>query len=261
MNRLVKAAVAVTAFGLAAALAVPAQAEVQYNTARYAPTGGLGDVTNLAGSPLGGLLSGVTGGGLLGGLLGGVTKAKSAAQSAPDAGQLTEAQRDAAIATQGGGGVGGPNAAEDVTRLGGPLPELSPIAGQQPLGGGGVTKSLPGLSGASRLAQPATSSVETARQSQGETTAADTMNGALKGFEVLTSESTLAGLAEAARNALPGLTTGELPTMVGQVAPAEVAPVVEMLPGATGSYGELMTALGWSSNALTSSVQDSWVHD
>ncbi|MDP4506088.1 hypothetical protein [Nonomuraea turcica] len=230
MNRVVKAAVAVTAFGLAAALAVPAQAEVQYNAARYAPTDGLGGVTNLAGSPLGGLLSGITGGGLLGGLLGGVTKSKSAAQPT---GQMTEAERDAAIAARGRRSLGGPNAAEDVTRLGGPLPELSPIAGQKQLGKGGLTKSVPG---ASRLAQPATT------------------NGALKGFEILTSDSTLAGLAQAARDALPGMAS-QLSSTVGQ-APAEVTPLVAAVPGTTGSSSDLWTALGWTSDAPTSSVWD-----
>ncbi|RVX45360.1 hypothetical protein EDD27_8149 [Nonomuraea polychroma] len=285
MNRVVKAAVAVTAFGLAAALAVPAQAEVQYNTARYAPTDVVGDAANLAGSPLG-LLGGVTGGGLLGGLLGGVTKGKSAARSAAaKTGQMIEAQRDAAFAARKGRRAGDPNAAEDVTRLGGPLPEVSPIVGQlSPVGGSGLTQSLPARSGAARLAQPATS-VKTARQSQGAT---DAFNSATKGFDSLTSNSTLAGLTQAARNALPSLTKGELSQMVGQVAPSEIAPVAEALPGTThaasmdelnplveeasgavstkgttavGSYGDLMTALGWTSNALTSSVRDSWVHE
>ncbi|TMR08967.1 hypothetical protein ETD86_45545 [Nonomuraea turkmeniaca] len=337
MNRVVKAAVAVTAFGLAAALAVPAQAEVQYNTARYAPTDGLGEGANLAGSPLGGLLSGVTGGGLLGGLLGGIAKPKSAdAAPATSSGRMTEAERDAVIAAQGRSRAGAdPNAAEDVTRLGGPLPELSPIVSQLPLGGGGLTESLPVLSGAARFAKPATPSAKTARQRQSEPVtagrtardtfgsvggmvdsyvqgavtklsgtglladtgatatgssiaAADTMSSATKGFESLTSESMLARVGQAAKNALPSLTQGEVSPMVGRVAPAEVAPVVEALPGttqtatmdeltplveeasgavsakgtaATGAYSDLMTALGWTSSALTSSVRDSWVHE
>ncbi len=76
--------------------------------------------------------------------------------------------------------------------------------------------------------------------------------------------------------------------MVGHVAPAEMAPVVEALPAtsqaaamddlaplveegasfaqargtrAAGSYSDVITALGWTTDALTSSVRDRWVRD
>ncbi|MFI7705990.1 hypothetical protein [Nonomuraea sp. NPDC049480] len=274
MNRVVKAAVAVTAFGLGAALTVPAQAEVQYNTARHAHIGGLGEGASVAGSPLGGLLGGLTGGGLLDGLLGGITP-KSGATGSNVAG-LTEAERDAAIARQGGRRPADPNAAEDVTRHGGPLPELSPIAGGVPLGGGGLTESLPVLSGAARMAQPA---------AKPGSAAVGALETAAKGMRSPSAETMLAGLAQAARRALPATADGRLAPVVGQVAPAEMAPVMEALPGttqtagvddltplveeaagatysmgtkATGSYSDLMTALGWTTDGLTSSVRGSW---
>ncbi|MEU4516062.1 hypothetical protein AB0G05_41770 [Nonomuraea wenchangensis] len=166
MNRVVKAAVAATAFGLAAALATPAQAEAQYETARNALADGPGGGTSVAGgSPAGGLLSGLTGGGLagtgaggglLGGLLGG--KAKSAAGGGQVRREPSEAEKDAIAASGRRAPVGRPqtpNSAEDVTRKGRPIPELSPIRSGIPLGGGGVTESLPVVSGTRRVAAPA----------------------------------------------------------------------------------------------------------
>ncbi|SEU48093.1 hypothetical protein [Nonomuraea wenchangensis] len=162
MNRVVKAAVAATAFGLAAALAVPAQAEAQYETARNAPADGPGGGTSVAGgSPVGGLLGGLTsggvGGGLLGGLLGG--KSKSAAAGG---GQVrrepSEAEKDAIAASGRRAPVSRPqtpNSAEDAVRRGRPIPELSPIRSGIPLGGGGMTEALPVVSGARRVATPA----------------------------------------------------------------------------------------------------------
>lgn len=322
MNRVVKAAVAVTAFGLAAALSVPAQAEVQYtNVAKGLPIDGLGGGTG--GSPLdllGGLLGGDLLGGLSGGLgglggLGGGDESKSGAAN-PNAADLADEQRRAAMETT-------PNAAEDVTRLGRPLPELSPILSSMSVGQGstgltksgltkGLTKSLPLLGGA-RMAQP---SVKTVRQSRSETAggamgamaglvessvggamgtlgggsgdAAAVMNGPTKGLHDLSAGTAMEGLTRAARLALPGARSGELAPMVGHVAPVEAAPFVEALPGATqaasvdevaplmedtagfvaangskaaGSYSDIMSALGWTTDALTSSVRDSWVRD
>ncbi|HEX4813965.1 MAG TPA: hypothetical protein VFV66_14565 [Nonomuraea sp.] len=324
MNRVVKAAVAATAFGLAAALAVPAQAEVQYDTARHATSEGLGEGASIGGSPLGGLLGGVP---LLGGLLGGGAggllgggKAKSAGAPAQSGAQMTEAERDAAIELQGPRRAGAPNAAEDVTRTGGPLPELSPILGGAPLGGAGLTGAVPLLSGgkssgSARMGRPAAASV---KQSQGQSVqdafasvgglvessvqgavgklsgtgllpdTGQIVNGgaAAKGMQAPTTDAMLAGLTRAARLALPTAATGELSPVVGQVAPAEMAPVIETLPGATqaasvddltplvegasgvvyskgtkatGSYSDLMTALGWTTDALTSSARDAWI--
>ncbi|MEV4178371.1 hypothetical protein [Nonomuraea sp. NPDC049709] len=332
MNRVVKTAIAVTAFGLAAAaMAVPAQAEVQYNTARYAPIDGPGGgTTAAAGSPLGSLLGGLVGGGVLDGLLGG-SKPKSGAHPG---GQMTEAERDAASENQAEP-TGSANAAEDVIRGGGPLPELSPIVAGIPLGGGGLTESLPVLSGAARMAQPGMPSVKASKQGQGEllspgttvhgtvgsmtgmlgssvggattglpgatllpasgtsvmdtsTATAKTMNGTTKGVESLSADTVVAGLSEAARRALPHASSGQLSPVIGQVAPAEMAPVVEALPAtsqaasmdeltplvedssafvtATGtkaasSYSDVITALGWTTDALTSSVRNSWIRD
>ncbi|SDM79530.1 hypothetical protein [Nonomuraea jiangxiensis] len=317
MNRVVKAAVAVTAFGLAAALAVPAHAEVQHDTARH---DGLGGGTTM-GSPLGSLLGGLVGGGLLSGLVGGMKAQPSG---------LSQIERDlAAERSQREPGFT-PNAAEDVTRTGGPLPELSPIVSGIPLGGGGLTESLPVLGGAARMAQP---SVKAGKQGRAKAAAQDTtMQGATgamlglldsyaingmsevtggglmltsgtgimeagsataktvsstaRGFETLSADTVLAGLSHATRRALPQGATTELSPMVGRVAPAEMSPVIEMLPGTTqaasvdeltplvekgssfvsangtkaaGAYSDVVTALGWSTGSLTSSVRSSWI--
>lgn len=345
MNRVVRTAVAVTAFGLAAALAAPAQAEVQYNTARYdGPGGG----TTSVGSPITGLLGGLVGGGLLNGLLAGGTQAKSAARP------MTEAELDAAAKSRRGprnkrGYATTPNAAEDATHHGGALPELSPIVGGFSLGGGGLTESLPVpvLAGAARLAEPVAPSVKGAPQDKkqvvtegstlrgtydaatgllkksvgeamnaggatsvagtvnkvnsggllpdpatgllgGSTATVKTLTGATGGVGSLSAENVVAGLGQAAKRALPMAAGGRLSPTIGQVAPAEMAPVIEALPGttraasvdeltplvedasglvaangtkATSSYGDVLTALGWTTDALTSSVRDSWVRD
>ncbi|WP_346111232.1 hypothetical protein [Nonomuraea maheshkhaliensis] len=320
MNRVVKTAMAVTAFGLAAAaMAVPAQAEVQYSIARYAPIDSQGAGTAAAGSPLGGLLSGLAGKGLLGGLLDGL-KAKSAAKPAS---QMTEAELDAAAENQAEQGISA-NGFEDVTQDGGPLPELSPIVGGFPLTtGSSLTGSLPVLSGAARMAQPATPSVKAGKQGRGEaaTTGTSTqsaingllgsptggavtqlhttsllpasdsgnvMAGTAKGFQSLSADLVLGGVGQAAQRALPNAASGGLAPMIGHVAPGEMAPVVEALPAtsqaaamddlaplveegasfaqargtrAAGSYSDVITALGWTTDALTSSVRDRWVRD
>ncbi|MEW9553822.1 hypothetical protein [Nonomuraea sp. NPDC050783] len=214
MNRVVKAAVAATAFGLAAALAVPAQAEVRYDTARHAPADGPGGGTSVAGSPLGGLLGGLAGGGLGGGLLGGLLgggKAKSGGQVSRE---LTEAEKDAlAEGKQNGprGWAETANSAEDATRAGRPIPELSPILSGIPLGGGGLTESLPLLSGASRMASPAATTV---KQSKGQPTVKDTEHGP---FHIVTGlvRNSLGAMSKLQSNgmldgaALPGAQTGD----------------------------------------------------
>ncbi|MEV4020573.1 hypothetical protein AB0J35_59860 [Nonomuraea angiospora] len=335
MNRVVKTAVAVTVFGLAAALAVPAQAEVGNNAVRNDGGGSNSPLDGLLGGGLtDGLLGGLIGGGQLNGLLGGGLQSKSAARPSRP---MTDVERDIAAENQRQGYATTPNAAEDVTNFGGPLPELSPIVGGFSLGGGGLTESLPvpALSGAARMAQPVATSVKTGQQgggqvlTEGETlrgaydavtglfntsfgdamdklnnnsvlpgtgsslmntsaATAKTMSGTSKGVEILSAESIAAGLGEAARRALPHAASGRLSPMVGQVAPVEMAPVIEALPGtaqaasvdeltplvedtsgvvsangtkATGTYGDVLTALGWSTDSLTSSVRDSWIRN
>ncbi|MFI9848145.1 hypothetical protein ACIHFD_64815 [Nonomuraea sp. NPDC051941] len=335
MNRVVKAAVAVTVFGLAAALAVPAQAEVGNNGVRSDGGGTNSPLDSLLGGGLlnDGLLSGLIGGGQLNGLLGGGLQGKSAAQPSRP---MTDVERDIAAENRQRYSTT-PNAAEDVTNFGGPLPELSPIVGGFSLGGGGLTESLPVpvLSGAARMAQPVATSVKSGKQgggqvvSEGDTlrgaydattglldtsfgdamnklnnnsvlpgtgssllntsaATAKTMSGTSKGVETLSAESIVAGLGEAARRALPHAASGRLSPMIGQVAPVEMAPVIEALPStaqaasmdeltplvedtsgvvsangtkATGTYGDVLTALGWSTDSLTSSVRDSWIRD
>ncbi|MFI6744069.1 hypothetical protein ACIBI9_65360 [Nonomuraea sp. NPDC050451] len=334
MNRVVKAAVAVTVFGLAAALAVPAQAEVGNNTVRNDGGGTNSPLDGLLGGGLtDGLLGGLIGGGQLNGLLGGGLQSKSAAQPSRP---MTDVERDIAAENRQRYATT-PNAAEDVTNFGGPLPELSPIVGGFSLGGGGLTESLPvpALSGAARMSQPVATSVKTGKQDGGQVltegttlrgaydaatglfntsfgdamdklnnnsvlpgtgssvlgtsaATAKTMNSTSKGVESLSAESAVAGLGEATRRALPHAASGRLSPMVGQVAPVEMAPVIEALPStahaasmdeltplvqdtsgvvsangtkATGTYGDVLTALGWSTDSLTSSVRDSWIRD
>ncbi|UBU12830.1 hypothetical protein [Nonomuraea gerenzanensis] len=325
MNRVVKTALAVTAFGLAAAaMAVPAQAEVQYNTARYAPIDGLGGGTIAGADPLGGLLSSLIGGG--GGLLGALGgTAKSGAQQG---GQMSELERDMASENQAETGTTA-NAHEDVTAHSGPIPELSPIlsglTSGVPLGGGGLTESLPVL-GAARMAQPATPSVKAGKQgkdapaSQGDVlgsgvtgtvgssvertvntlsgasllpasssgAVAKTMAGGSSGLGTFSADALLGGVTEATWLALPHGAGRRLAPALGQVTPAEMAPVVEALPAtsqaaamdelaplvqdtsafvegrgvqAAGAYSDLITALGWTTDALTSSVRGSAVRD
>ncbi|GAB2948966.1 hypothetical protein ACFMQL_10920 [Nonomuraea fastidiosa] len=319
MNRVVKTALAVTAFGLAAAaMAVPAQADGQKETAAHATVDAGG--TTAAG-PLGGILGGLTGGDLLGGdLLGGLLgKAKSVALPSR---QMSEVERDrlSELQAQRRADARG-NGFEDITRTGGPIPEISPIVSNMAFGGGALTSSLP-LLGAARMAQP---SVKADRAVPAEA-AFSTVNGVLaspvggafgglpgtallpgsgsgvadagvltagtvksatKSLQAVSADRFVAGLSEAAAQALPHAGNGRLAPVVGKVAPAEVAPVVEALPAtsqavavdelaplvsgsaafvasrgvkAAGAYSDVVTALGWTTDALTGSVRGVAAH-
>ncbi|MEV0231158.1 hypothetical protein [Nonomuraea sp. NPDC050786] len=119
-------------------------------------------------------------------------------------------------------------------------------------------------------------------------TAARAMNSTTKGAESLSADGVVTGLSQAARRALPHARSGRLSPVIGQVAPSEMAPVIEALPGAThaasadgltplaedassfvstnatkaaGTYSDVLTALGWTTDALTSSVRDSWIRN
>ncbi|QYC45388.1 hypothetical protein Nocox_39190 [Nonomuraea coxensis DSM 45129] len=381
MNRVVKAAVAATAFGLAAALAVPAQAGAGYETTRNAPADGPGGGTGLAGgSPLGGLLGGLTGAGLGGGLGGGLTggalggglgggltggalgggllggvlggKSKPVAHGQVGSG-LSEAEKDA-VAAGGRGGAAGraqtPNSAEDATRGGPAIPELSPIRSGIPLGGGGMTESLPVLTGgsstAARQVEPQAATLNRAGADYGPfhlvtglVKSASGAVGKVQGSGMLDSatlpalpglpgtadggggglpvggahglsDQTLSGLTGGASpldalggpvtgltsvplNALSGSPLGALSgtpangllsapardfdslsggasralpaaarsATVERLAPlaADAAAVVETNgTKALGGYNDVMTALGWTTDALTSSVRDTW---
>ncbi|MFG1701218.1 hypothetical protein [Nonomuraea sp. NPDC049309] len=319
MNRVVKTALAVTAFGLAAAaMAVPAQADGQKETAAHATVDAGG--TTAAG-PLGGVLGGLTGGDLLGGdLLNGLLgTAKSVAlPSAP----MSEVERDrlAEMQAQRQAQAKG-NGFEDITRTGGPIPEISPIVSNMAFSGGALTSSLP-LLGAARMAQPsvkadravpaeaAFSTVDgvlaspvggalgrlpgTALLPGSAGSLADagavtsgTVKTATKSLQAVSADGLAAGLSEAAARALPHAENGRLAPMVGKVAPAEVAPVVEALPATTqavaadelaplvsdsvsfvanrgvkaaGAYSDIVTALGWTTDALTGSVRGVAAH-
>ncbi|MEV4106477.1 hypothetical protein [Nonomuraea sp. NPDC049695] len=357
MNRLVKTAAAVTAFGLAAALAVPAQAD----TARYERQGR----GTTAGIPISGLLGGVVGGRLLNGMLQGAAQPKPdarpvnrrpGAEPANHPAAVPANRQDGAHANRQNGAQANrqngaqanrqnvvpanrrkrvitPNAAEDVTRQSGPLPELSQIASGLPLGGGGLTEALPVpvLPDAVRLTQPPAPSVKAGKNGGGQAvtsggaydaltgllrtptgdvvnqvnsaallpatgssvadvnrTAARAMNSTTKGADSLSADGVVTGLSQAARRALPHARSGRLSPVIGQVAPSEMAPVIEALPGAThaasadgltplaedassfvstnatkaaGTYSDVLTALGWTTDALTSSVRDSWIRN
>lgn len=307
MKRVIKTAVAVTSFGLAAALAAPVHAEVNDHGVNHAPSddpfGGLlgGDDAGA-----GNLLSQLTGGGVLGGLLGG--------GALPLSGQA-----DAEDQTEH---MGGPNSYEDITPGSEPRPELGPKVAGLPLASGLLDK-LPAVGGvmpggASRMAAPGgvkqvqsfqvkaaeqqtlhgafasvadlvegslggamakLSSANLLPDTTGTTTR--TMNGATQGVGTLSTEATVAGLAEAAKHALPAASNPKLAPVIGRVVPAELAPLVEELPGATqlaaideisplvedastvvaangtkaaGIYADAITSLAWTTAALTSGV-------
>jgi hypothetical protein len=306
MKRVIKTAVAVTSFGLAAALAAPVHAEVNDHGVNHAPSD----------DPFGGLLGGdkgaanllsqLTGGGVLGGLLGG--------GALPLGGQV-----DAEDQTEH---MGGPNSYEDITPHSKPRPELGPKVAGLPLTGE-LLGNLPALGGAlpggaSRMAAPGgvkqvqsfqvkaaeqqtlrgsfasvadlvegslggamakLSSTSLLPDTTGTTTR--TMNGTTQGVGTLSMESTVAGLSEAAMHALPAASNPKLAPAIGRVVPAELAPLVQALPGATqlavideispliedastvvsangtkaaGIYADAITSLGWTTAALTSHV-------
>ncbi|TDE55994.1 hypothetical protein E1295_12115 [Nonomuraea mesophila] len=289
---------------MAAALAGPVQAEALDSR-------GVGTTT--ATSPLGGVLDGGVATGLVRALFGATAQPVALTEAEKDA--LAEARRRADNQRRT---MGTANSAEDVVKGGDPLTELSPIVGGfSPLGNGrgSVTSSLPLLSGAARMAETATPSVKTFNQGRSEVATqsagvhgvvaamaglAESSFGStlgkvpagggapVKGIESLSAEASMAGLTQAAKNALPGIPGGRLSTVVGKVAPAEAAPVAEALTGLTqaatldgaaplveeaagavessgtkaaASYRDVVTALGWSTSALTSSVRQSWDRD
>ncbi|WP_336216575.1 hypothetical protein [Nonomuraea sp. LPB2021202275-12-8] len=243
MKSVIKTAVAVTSFGLAAALALPVHAEVNHFGAKKAPSGE---------DPLGGLLGGVGGAGGVGSLLGqltggGLLGALGGPKAGPADPMDVENQSEP---------MGPANSYEDATVGSRPRPELGPrVAGLPLLSGlplsGSPLGSLPVLGGiapgASRMAAPG--SVEEVKSFQvkaaeqetlrgsfasvadlvegslggamaklsstsvvpgGASSLVDTangtartMNGTTEGFDGLSMEGTMAALAGAAKHALP----------------------------------------------------------
>ncbi|MFD0469503.1 hypothetical protein ACFQ0B_15220 [Nonomuraea thailandensis] len=237
---------------------------------------------------------------------------------------MSEVERDIAAENRAAAGTTG-NAAEDVTAAGGPVPELMPIlsnVGNIPLGGGGLTESLP-LLGSARMAQP---SVKAGKQDQnapatrgggvtggvtgtvsssvertvgtlsgvsllpgsGSAATAKTMASSSQGLGAVSADALLGGVTKATWLALPHGAGRQLSPALGQVTPAEMAPVVEALPAtsqaaamdeltplvqdtsalvegrgmqAAGAYSDLITALGWTTDALTSSVRGTAARD
>ncbi|MFI6325769.1 hypothetical protein ACIBG8_50210 [Nonomuraea sp. NPDC050556] len=264
MNRVIKAAVAVATFGLAAALSAPAMAQ----DARPA---GDDPISSL----LGGLLGGMGGGspldsvtGLLGGggspldsvtgLLGGVGGGANPLSS------LTGGAGDPLSAVTGlTGGLGGvtgalPGMSASVKRvvpMSSPVPELDvlrtvdatllngqDLAMNTPVDG--VLKSVndlvEGLLGSTSVdsltggGMPQTGTVSTLVDSL--STTADTVAGTVKNTTagltgLAEQQNAVAGLTAAIQRAVPQSGAGELAPLVGQLAPVETAPVVASLPG------------------------------
>jgi hypothetical protein len=253
MNRIVKTAVAVAAFGLAAALAVPVQAEARYDTAGRAPAE---DPGGTGGDPLGGLLSGLFGGELTGGLVGGLLDEADSTEAGPIGAEwdATHAGRHRHTDRSG--------ASEDVIREEGPLPVLSPIVSGVPLGGGGLTESLPVLSGAARTVQDtAGSAQDTAGSAQGAA-------GQAAPAEVVPPTGALStGALPTGALSTGALPTGALPGITRAVGVDELTPLVKKAAGAVhakgaevvGSSNHLIVALGWTAGSLTGSARDSGV--
>lgn len=328
MKRAIKTAVAVTSFGLAAALAVPAHAQAGEVGARHAydnepekgrsgggsPLGGGGPLGGLGGllGPISGLLKGVAGSTPLGGLLG----KKSAPSTRPTQSTPVKADPRRPVTTYQAPGKrqgAGPQLAPEAAGL-----PFSGLTGALPLGGvvpgasrmaaprdvhvkPGATMSEQSLRGAfasvADLVEGSLSGamavLSTTRAVPGGTASAvdvldgttKALNGATEGAESLSAEYTMTGLARAARHALPQATNGRLAPLVGHLAPAETAPLLESLPGTTqvasidevapliedasamvatngtkavGTYSDTVTALGWATAALTSKVRAPW---
>jgi len=257
MKRVIKAAVAVTSLGLAAALSVPAHAEVRdlgvNNAPSDDPLGGLlGGVGGVGGAGGGGdLLAKLTGGNLLGGLLGGVGKSGASGpadmrnadlQNADIENQAEPMARDSF---------------EDATVDSGPLPELAPGGAGLPVAGD-LLKQLPVLGsvvpGASRAAVPDTATGLQDAQSRPEilrgafTSVADLMGGSLGGAMAELSRLHLApeGASAPLVEAFPGTTQA--------ASIDEIAPLVED----AGARPDVITSLGWATPAQAGDVDTSW---
>jgi hypothetical protein len=287
MKAVIKTAVAVTAFGLAAAaLAAPAQAQTLdrgNSTVRDVPqsegSGGLPVGNLLGGLTQGGLLDGL-GGGLLGGLLGGSQKA-APAQPKQKKGEQWETGRSRGPAIDG-----------RTLPLSSKIKDTRVKPRQDTTLQGAfasVAYLVEGSFGGAMASLSTTRVVPGSAFSVAETldTTTDALNGATGGAAHLSVQDTVAGVSRAAKRALPASTNGRLAPLVGRLVPAEAAPVVESLPGttqvasideiapliedaaavvstngtkATSAYTDTVASLGWTTAALTSMVRGPWYH-
>lgn len=276
MKRVMKTAVAVTAFGLAAALAVPAQAQARDLGASQAKRDQVRSDSD--GSPLGGLVGGLADG-LLGGLFGGAKASAKPAQNQT-----------------------GPQGRPGIDGLSNTLP-LGGLAASRPAKPRAQVKPKQEDTFEGAFAQVAylfegslggaTASLSTTRMvpggRYGSTEALDgatsALDGATTGVAHLSLKETVVGMSRAAKQALPRSSNGRLAPLVGRLAPAETAPLLESLPGttqvasideiaplvedasalvstngtkATSAYTDTVAALGWTTAALTSMVRDPW---
>lgn len=282
MNRVVKAAVAVTAFGLAAALAAPAQADLRSDALSRTT-----DVPLLGASPAGGFVQSMLASAYVNGLLVGVSHAKSAGARS----DWTAVQRDKYMerraqmdwwsqGNQPGQQINRgftPNAEEDVTRETWPMPEISPIVAGTPFGGQGMSASVPSTRSVKRGRSVAVG--EDAPPLHGvplpgtATTVGDAHN--------LPGRGVVPGLGTAARMALPDLAADVISSL-----PAQARAVAERVEGserirnlkasgttngltpladkATGKISngtvtmsgssEALKALGWTADTVTGTV-------
>ncbi|MFG2078256.1 hypothetical protein [Nonomuraea maritima] len=281
MNRVVKAAVAVTAFGLAAALAAPAQADLRNDVLSRST-----DVPLLGASPAGGFVQSMLASAYVNGLLVGVSHAKSAGAGS----DLTAVQRDMYMERRAQmdwrsqvnrpGQINRgftPNAEEDVTRETWPMPEISPIVAGTPFGGQGMSASVPSTRSVKR--GRSVSVGQDAPPMQGVplpgtvTSVGDAHN--------LPGRGVVPGLGTAARMALPDLAAGMVTSLPAQA--AAVADQVEtserirslkasgtangltpLANKATGKMSngtvtmsgstEALKALGWTADTVTGTV-------
>jgi hypothetical protein len=314
MKRAIKTAVAVTSFGLAAAaLAAPVHAEVNGHGVNQAPSddpfGGLlgGDAAGGAGN----LLSQLTGAGVLGGLLGGGALPLGGQVDAEDQTEhmgSPNSYEDITPHSRPRPELGPKVAGLPLTgELLGNLPALGGVVPGGVVPGGAARMAGPGGVRQVQSFQVKAAEEQTLRGAfasvadlvegslggamakltsanllpDATDTTTRTMNGATQGAGTLSMESSVVGLAEAAKNALPSTRSGELAPAIGRVVPAELTPLVETLPGATqlavvdeispliddastvvaangtkaaGIYADAITSLGWTTAALTSHV-------
>lgn len=271
MNRVIKAAVAVATFGLAAALSAPAMAQDAQAVKAGDPISDLlGGLLGGGGSPLDsvtGLLGGAGGGDPLSsvtGLLGGATSPLSGLTGvAGGAGDPL-----AAVTGLTGGLSGVTGAVPGLSSVTGALPgmpvapRLLAMSSPEPgfgvlrpattlLDGHDLTASTPVdgvLKSVSDLVEnvlgsstaqtggmvPGTGTVPTVVDSLSTTTdtVAATVKNATEGLTgVAEQQDAVAGLTAAIQRAVPQSGAGELAPLVGQLAPVETAPVIGSLPG------------------------------
>jgi hypothetical protein len=180
----------------------------------------------------------------------------------PSASRLAESAASQAAVVPGG-------------KSGTAAPASSALAPVSNLLGGTLLGGLSQLTKANALPGTTSSAADAAN------TTTETANGTTQGVDRLSMGETVRGLTAAAKRALPGSSRGELAPLIGHLAPAEMTPIFEAVPGTTqaasideiaplvedtsgvvstngtkaaGSYSDAMTSLTWTTDALTGDV-------